>query len=95
MEFFRLAVSNHILSTKGLRAIKIFSEKDLHDKPHMMFVYDKPHMMFIYDNTSIKIEFDSDDTLFDYSAAIEKLTGTLQVESSSYWEENKHIIKNQ
>jgi len=87
MEFFRLAVSNHILSKKGLRAIKIFTEKDLDG--------DKPYMMFVYDNDSVKIEFDSDDALCDYSSAVQKCIDTLQIESSSYWEENKHIIKNQ
>jgi len=88
--FFRLSVSNHILSKKGLRAIKIFAEKDLDHT-----VGDKPCMIFVYDNTSVKIQFDSDDTLFDYSAAIEKCIGALQIESDSYWEENKHIIENQ
>ena len=88
--FFRLSVSNHILSVKGLTAIKIFAEKDLDN-----LIGNKPCMIFVYDNISVKIVFDSDDALFDYGDAIEKCLGTLQIESSSYWEENKHIIKKQ
>ena len=88
--FFRLSVSNHILSKEGLRAIKIFPREGLDEA-----YGDKPCMMFIYNNTSVTVKFDSDDALFDYSAAIEKCLGTLQIESDSYWEENKHIIKRQ
>ena len=87
--FFRLAVSNHILSVEGLRAIKILAEKDIDN------LIEKPCMIFIYNDARVKIKFDSDDTLFDYASAIEKCLGCLQIESSSYWEENKHIIKRQ
>ena len=53
----------------------------------------KPCMIFIYNDAKVKIKFDCDDALFDYASAIEKCLGCLQIESSSYWEENKHIIR--
>lgn len=85
-KFFTLPVTNDILCLDGLQSIKLFLEEDTLNTSYMEFVYNRDTVIVMFEN---------DDLMLDYHLSLINWLKVKTIESYSYYQKNKEIIRRQ